>query len=257
MLSRSLVVGRVFLEEFPATQDGKAKAKACDVAPGAVFVELLTKVPKCGEGGAQLIELLSGIEGGPILNGAAVASPQAKPALRQQSDFVILPAIVCVGEVFAIGNRQARIEIVIGAPKQVVTVPLVFLNAESGRFVRVVAQTLRAEADFVEPVSVAVARIYGKAAVQQANAIAVVDVTAIAATVAADCGEAVTKFPLLHDVVIAGVVTANRTGGFACGWRDGLLSTGKHRNEEKGKSHGQSHSHTHSHLRKKGSLLDP
>ena len=64
--------------------------------------------------------------------------------------------------------------------------------------------------DFIEPAAVAVLRIHGEVAAQQPHAVAVVDVAAILAVIAADRGEAVAQFPRLRDVVVARVLAARR-----------------------------------------------
>ena len=161
---------------------------------------------------------------------------------------MILPAMRGALEVFAVRHRQPGVEIIVLPPRHVVTIELIFLNAQRGGFIGVVSETLRGQHDFIEPAAVSVFRVYGEKAAQETDAIVVIHIAAIFAIVAADGSVSVTELPGLNDIVVTGILAAQRANLFVGGRRHCLLGDQCNRNEEERKGF---------HRRKVGSLFEP
>ena len=89
---------------------------------------------------------------------------------------------------------QPRVEVVVPAPQQVVSIPAVLLHAERRRFIRVAAQAPRGEQDLVEPASMAILRVHREGTLQQLDAASEVDCAPVFGIVAADGLEPVPGF---------------------------------------------------------------
>src|SRR5579862_5009580 len=105
----------------------------------------------------------------------------------------------------------------------VVAVQPVFGNPQRGVLIRIVAEPLSGQHQFIEKSSVTVLGVQGEEARQQADAVPVVDRAAILIEAAAEQSKTVTGFEGIDNVVIAPIVTAGGSDGFGSG-RNRLLS---------------------------------
>lgn len=140
------------------------------------------------------------------------------------------------------GDSETGVEEVVEAPGHFIAVGGVFLNAEAGELVGVVAEALGGEEELVEAGAAAVAGVEREGGAEEAEAIAEVDVAAVFAAVTIDGGEAVAGFQGLADVIRPDVFATGRADGVRRGG-DGLLGE---EDEEEGR-----------HRRKLGEELEP
>src|SRR4051794_38694015 len=122
---------------------------------------------------------------------SGIAEAELVFGLWKQDEIVVLHAAACVAEMTALGDGQPGIIVIVQTPQHVVAVHLVLLDAEAGRFIGIVSQALRVEQDLVEKPSMAVLRVDGKGAAEQADAVAEIFVAAVLAAVAGYVGKAV------------------------------------------------------------------
>ena len=111
-------------------------------------------------------------------------------------------------------DGQRRVVVVVGAPSEIVAIEFVLLNAQNGRLVGIIAQTLGIEQDLVEQSALALARVNRQAAREQAQTAPVVDVGAVLTQVTLDIVETEARFKVLEDVVALVVEAARRADGF-------------------------------------------
>src|SRR6185437_10306410 len=82
---------------------------------------------------------------------------------------------------------------------------------QNGGLVRIVAQADGGEQDFVKESPVAILRIHGQAAAEQAQSVAVVDVAAVHSAIAVGQRPAVSCLERVGDVVVPDVLSADRS----------------------------------------------
>jgi hypothetical protein len=109
------------------------------------------------------------------------------------------------------GDGQRGVVVILLPPRHVVPVERILLDAEHGRFVRVVANPLRGEQDLIEEAAMALAGVDPEAASEQTHAVAVVRDAAVHALIAVDEPPAIAHLEGLRDVVIAVVLTARQS----------------------------------------------
>lgn len=136
---------------------------------------------------------------------------------------MILHAALEVLPVLTEGDGKGWIEIVIEPPGEVVAIELVFFEAQVGELVRIVAEALGVDDEFVEESALALAGVDGEGGAEQTQAVEEVDIGAVFAAIAIDGGEAIAGLEGLADVVIADIGPTGGTDGLD-GRGNGLLA---------------------------------